>query len=154
MGLLGTQNPGLGAFRVHAAMRQMGFDLSRATCGRILAMIREVYGYEKPEGRRGATRAMPFAASARQEVWSPDVRHLDMVDEGLVGGKAYAVTVMDNYSRAILSSAVTRAGRTSSPSFPSSTGRWSVTGRPRPSSRTQAPSSSPTGRGPSTRSWA
>ena len=32
-----AQNPGLGAFRVHAAMRQMGFDLSRATCGRILA---------------------------------------------------------------------------------------------------------------------
>ncbi len=36
------------------------------------------------------------------------MRHLDMVDESLVGGKAYAVTVMDNYSRAILSSAVTR----------------------------------------------
>jgi hypothetical protein len=31
-----------------------------------------------------------------------------MVDESLVGSKAYAVTVMDNYSRAILSSAVTR----------------------------------------------
>ena len=45
-----AQNPGLGAFRVHAALGQMGFDLSRATCGRILAQIREVYGYEKPEG--------------------------------------------------------------------------------------------------------
>jgi hypothetical protein len=31
-----------------------------------------------------------------------------MVDEGLVGSKAYAVAVMDNYSRAILASAVTR----------------------------------------------
>lgn len=31
-----------------------------------------------------------------------------MVDEALVGGKAYCVTVMDNYSRAILASAVTR----------------------------------------------
>src|SRR5215213_961828 len=81
-----AQNPGLGAFRVHAAMRQMGFDLSRATCGRILAMIREVYGYdEKPEGGSGVTQAaMPFAASARHEVWSADVRHLDMVDESLV----------------------------------------------------------------------
>ncbi|MDQ5819216.1 MAG: helix-turn-helix domain-containing protein [Actinomycetota bacterium] len=105
-----AQNPGLGAFRVHAAMRQMGFDLSRATCGRILAMIREVYGYEKPgfASGSGATRAMPFAASARHEVWSADVRHLDIVEESLVGSKAYAVTVMDNYSRAILSSAVTR----------------------------------------------
>jgi putative transposase len=89
-------------------MRQMGFDLSRATCGRLLARVREVYGYEKPQGGGGARRAMPFAASERHEVWSADVRHLDMVDEGLVGGKAYAVAVMDNYSRAILASAVTR----------------------------------------------
>ena len=103
-----AKNPGLGAFRVHAALAQMGFDLSRATCGRILARIREVYGYEKPEGGAGTEKAMPFAASERHEVWSADVRHLDMVDESLVGGKAYAVTVMDNYSRAILASAVTR----------------------------------------------
>ena len=103
-----AQNPGLGAFRVHAALSQTGFDLSRATCGRILAMIREVYGYEKPRAGDGARREMPFAASTWHEVWSADVRHLDMVDEDLVGGKAYAITVMDNYSRAILSSAVTR----------------------------------------------
>jgi transposase InsO family protein len=69
--------------------------------------VREVYGYEKPEGG-GTPRAMPFAASERHEVWSADVRHLDMVDDSLVGGKAYSVTVMDNYSRAILASAVTR----------------------------------------------
>ena len=103
-----AQNPGLGAFRVHAAMRQMGFDLSRATCGRILAMIREVYGYEKPEGGGRTERMMPFAATERHQIWSADVRHLDMVDESLVGSKAYAVTIMDNYSRAILASAVTR----------------------------------------------
>jgi putative transposase len=103
-----AQNPGLGAFRVHAALVQMGFDLSRATCGRILAQVREVYGYEKPQCGGGARMAMPFAATRRHEIWSADVRHLDMVDESLVGGKAYAVTVMDNYSRAILSSAVTR----------------------------------------------
>lgn len=103
-----AQNPGLGAFRIHAALVQMGFDLSRATCGRILAQVREVYGYEKPQAGSGAPRAMPFAATERHEVWSADVRHLDMIDEDLVGGKAYAITVMDNYSRAILSSAVTR----------------------------------------------
>lgn len=51
---------------------------------------------------------MPFAATERHQIWSADVRHLDMVDESLVGSKAYAVTVMDNYSRAILSSAVMR----------------------------------------------
>jgi transposase len=103
-----AQNPGLGAFRVHAALGQMGFDLSRATCGRILAQVREVYGYAKPKGGDGTKRAMPFAASERHEIWSADVRHLDMVDEDLVGSKAYSVTVMDNYSRAILASAVTR----------------------------------------------
>jgi transposase InsO family protein len=103
-----AQNPGLGAFRIHAALVQMGFDLSRATCGRILAQVREVYGYEKPRAGDGSTRTMPFAASERHEVWSADVRHLDMVDEDLVGGKAYSVTIMDNYSRAILASAVTR----------------------------------------------
>jgi hypothetical protein len=45
-----AKNPGLGAFRIHAALVQMSFDLSRAICGRILAQVREVYGYEKPEG--------------------------------------------------------------------------------------------------------
>jgi putative transposase len=103
-----AKNPGLGAFRIHAALTQMGFDLSRATCGRILARVREIYGYEKPEGGGGTRRAMPFAASERHELWSADVRHLDMVDERVLGGKAYAVTVMDNFSRAILASAVTR----------------------------------------------
>jgi putative transposase len=103
-----AQNPGLGAFRVHAALVQMGFHLSRATCGRLLAQVREVYGYEKPAAGDGAKKMMPFAASKRHDIWSADVRHLDMVDEGLVGGKAYSVTIIDNYSRAILASAVTR----------------------------------------------
>ena len=43
---------------------------------------------------------MPFAASERHEIWSANVRHLDMVDEFLVGGKAYAVTVRDKFPRA------------------------------------------------------
>ena len=144
-----AKNPGLGAFRVHAALAQMGFDLSRATCGRILARVREVYGYEKSKASDGTKRAMPFAASERHEVWSADVRHLDMVDEGLVGGKAYAVTVMDNYSRAILSSAVTR--RQDLSAFLSVLCRAVARyGAPGCSSRTQGPSSFPTGRGPST----
>jgi putative transposase len=103
-----AQNPNLGAFRVHAALEQMDIRLSRATCGRILARVRELYGYEKPRAGGGAERAMPFAASRWHEYWSADVRHLDMLDEDLIGGKSYVVTVMDNYSRAILSSAVTR----------------------------------------------
>jgi putative transposase len=103
-----ARNPNLGTFRVHAALEQMGIRLSRATCGRILAQVRELYGYEKLRAGGGARRAMPFAASRWHEYWSADVRHLDMLDEGRFDGKAYVVTVMDNYSRAILSSAVTR----------------------------------------------
>ncbi len=37
------QNPHLGAFRVHAALAQMGIHLSPATCGRILALNRRLY---------------------------------------------------------------------------------------------------------------
>ena len=68
-----AQNPNLGAFRVHAALKQMSFDLSRATCGRILAQVREVYGYEKPEGGGTAKRTMPFSATERRQIWSADV---------------------------------------------------------------------------------
>jgi hypothetical protein len=79
------------------------------------------------------------------------VRHLDMLDEELVGGKAYSVTVMDNYSRAILASAVTRRQDLSAflSVFYRAAERY---GAPtRPSSPTRGLSSSPTGRGRSTR---
>ena len=46
--------------------------------------------------------------SLEHEALGVYVRHLDMVDESLVGSKAYAVTVMDNFSRTILASALTR----------------------------------------------
>lgn len=49
---------------------------------------------------------MPFPAERRHQFWSADVRYLDVVDEGLVGSKAYAITVLDNYSRAVVASAV------------------------------------------------
>jgi len=57
-----AQNPQIGAFRVHAALKQRGFDLSRTTCGRILAQVRELYGYDKPKSGSGSEKAMPFAS--------------------------------------------------------------------------------------------
>lgn len=51
---------------------------------------------------------MPFRASRRHQFWSADVRYLDAVDEHLVGGRAYAITVLDNHSRAVLASSVSR----------------------------------------------
>ena len=43
------KNPNLGEFRVHAALAQVCIHLSPRTCGRILALNRRIYGYEKPE---------------------------------------------------------------------------------------------------------
>jgi putative transposase len=104
-----AQNPQIGAFRVHAALEQKGFDLSRTTCGRILAQVREIYGYEKPKSGAGAKKPMPFAASRHHEYWTADVRYLDMLDEDLLAeGMVYTITILENYSRAVLASSLTR----------------------------------------------
>jgi putative transposase len=104
-----AQNPQIGAFRVHAALKQKGFDLSRTTCGRVLAQVREIYGYEKPKSGGGAKKPMPFASKRHHEYWTADVRYLDMLDESLLAeGMVYAITIMENYSRAVLASSVTR----------------------------------------------
>jgi putative transposase len=62
-----AQNPRIGAFRVHVALKQKGFDLSRTTCGRVLAQLREIYGYEKPKSGGGAKTPMPFASKRHHE---------------------------------------------------------------------------------------
>jgi transposase InsO family protein len=104
-----AQNPQIGAFRAHAALKQKGFDLSRATCGRILVRVREIYGYDKPKSGGGAKKSMPFASSRHHEFWTADVRYLDMLDEELLAdGMVYAITILENYSRALLASALTR----------------------------------------------
>lgn len=101
------RNPNLGAFRVHAALAQVGIHLSPRTCGRILATNRALYGLDKRRGPVKEKREMPFAASRRHQFWTADVRYLDMVDED-VFGRAYAITILENHSRAILASALTR----------------------------------------------
>jgi hypothetical protein len=47
---------------------------------------------------------MPFRAKRRHQFWSADVRYVDH----RLGGEAYVISVLDNHSRAILSSALTR----------------------------------------------
>jgi Integrase core domain len=60
---------------------------------------------EKPSRGRREKREMPFEASHRHEYWTSDVRYLDhSIPET---GQAYAVAILENYSRAILASAVT-----------------------------------------------
>lgn len=99
------ENPGLGAFRVHAALAQMGIHLSPATAGRILALNRKLYGLEKPKGPSSEAREMPFASRRRHEYWTADVRYMN---DHRLGGRIYVVSVLENHSRAILASSVSR----------------------------------------------
>jgi len=46
---------------------------------------------------------MPFAAQRRHQYWSVDIRHLDVAH---VGGKVYCISILENFSRAILASGI------------------------------------------------
>lgn len=59
------ENPLLGEWRVHAALLREGIEVSPATCGRIMAANRELYGLEKPKRERREKLEMPFRASHR-----------------------------------------------------------------------------------------
>ena len=95
------QNPTLGEFRVHAALKQLGIELSPRTCGRILALNRKLYGLPLPPKAPREPKPMPFAAQYRHQVWSVDLRYLD---HHLGDFKVYCLTILDNYSRAVLAS--------------------------------------------------
>ena len=99
------QNPELGAFRIHAALKQLGIHLSTRTCGRILARNRKLYGLRGPEAKPREPKPMPFKANRRHQYWTVDVRYLD---HQLGGGNIYSITILDNYSRFIVASTVSR----------------------------------------------
>ena len=98
-------NPELGEFRIHAALAQLGIDLSPRTCGRILALHRAL-GAPKPAATvPHEPQPMPFAAVRRHQYWSVDVRYVE--DHQLGTGKpAYVIAILENFSRAILASAI------------------------------------------------
>ncbi len=100
------ENPGLGAFRVSAALRQQGIILSPRTCGRIMAKHRKLYGLERVETPPRVPKPLPFAPTQPHEYWCMDIRYLD---HRLGGGKVYCLSVMDGYSRAILASMLSRS---------------------------------------------
>ncbi len=98
-----SENPLLGAYRVSAALEQMGIKLSRATCGRLLALNRDLYHLQVP--RKPKPKAeMPFRAERRHQFWSVDIRYLDM--HRLGDGMIYCISLLENFSRAILASAI------------------------------------------------
>jgi transposase len=99
-----SENPLLGAYRVSAALEQMGIKLSRATCGRLLALNRDLYHLQMPRQERPKA-AMPFRAERRHQFWSVDIRYLDM--HRLPGVEmVYCISLLENFSRAILASAI------------------------------------------------
>jgi transposase InsO family protein len=101
------QNPLLGAFRMHAALKQAGIKVSPRTCGRLLAVNRRLLQQARPVVPATDPLPMPFAATKRHEYWSIDIRYVDMHTLG--GGMIYCFTVLDNYSRAVLTSTLTRS---------------------------------------------
>ena len=100
------ENPRLGAFRIHAALRQVGIYLSPRTCGRILAHNRAVYGLAGAVALPHEPQPHPFLARWRHQYWTVDLRYIDM--HTLDGGKIYVISILENYSRAILASALSR----------------------------------------------
>jgi len=101
------ENPLLGEFRIHAALKQLGIHLSQRTCGRILALNRSLYSMPGPTAEPHEPKPMPFAASRRHQYWTVDVRYLDMHQLG--GGMIYCISILENYSRCMLASLLSRS---------------------------------------------
>ena len=81
------ENPELGAFRMHAALKQLGIELSPRTCGRIMARNRKLYGLAKPA--RAPQTKTPHAlrgdaAASVLECRYPPSRHGEHRHEGLL----------------------------------------------------------------------
>ncbi len=100
------ENPELGAYRIHTALLQMGIKLSPRTCGRILALNRKLYHLQMPVKHGRPKKEMPFKAIRRHHYWTNDIRYLDMHQLG--GGMIYCISILENFSRAILASAISR----------------------------------------------
>jgi putative transposase len=100
------ESPELGAYRVRAALEQIGIHLSQATCGRLLALNRKLYGLPAPSG--GAPRErkeMPYKAHFKHEIWSVDIRYIEEHNLGFPE-PVYLISVLENYSRACLASKI------------------------------------------------
>jgi putative transposase len=102
-----ASNPDLGAYRVMAALEQIGIKLSQATCGRLLALNRKLYGLPQPKGSAPREKKeMPFKANFRHEYWSVDVRYIEEHRLPDVKGPVYLISILENYSRAVLASKI------------------------------------------------
>lgn len=99
------ENPLLGEYRVHTALKREGIEVSPATCGRIMAANRQIYGLETHQREPRAKLEMPFKAVRRHQYWSADIRY---IEEHLLPDPrpVYVISIFENFSRAVLSSAI------------------------------------------------
>ena len=90
---------------INTALKREGIEASPATCGRIMAANRQLYGLPKPQRQPRAKQEMPFRASHRHEYWSADIRY---IEEHLLPDPrpVYVITIFENFSRMVLSSAI------------------------------------------------
>jgi hypothetical protein len=105
VGKLVAESPELGAYRVRAALEQIGIHLSQATCERLLALNRKLYGLSKPKAAPRERQEMPFKAHFKQEIWSVDIRYIEEHNLGFPE-PVYLISVLENYSRACLASKI------------------------------------------------
>ncbi len=98
------ENPLLGEWRMYAALKQLGISVPPRTCGRIMAENRQLYGIKPPPKEPHQPKPHPFKAAARHERWCLDIRYIEKHRIAEIKGSFYVITVMDAFSRAILSS--------------------------------------------------
>ncbi len=100
------ENPLLGEYRVHTALLRMGIEVSPATCGRIMAANRQLYGLQQPPHSSSYPKwEMPFKAERRHQYWCCDVRYIE--EHLLPDSKPVSIiTVFESFSRMVLSSKI------------------------------------------------
>jgi len=98
------ENPLLGEWRMYAALKQLGISVPPRTCGRIMAENRQLYGIKPAPKEPHQPKSHPFKAAARHERWCVDIRYIEKHRIPEIKGSFYVITVMDAFSRAILSS--------------------------------------------------
>ncbi len=75
------------------------------TCGRILALHRELGAPRPTAAMPHDPQPMPFSAQRRHKYWSIDIRYI--TNHALSTGKpAYVISILENFSRALLASAI------------------------------------------------
>jgi len=92
---------------MHTALLREGIEVSPAACARIMASNRQLYGLPKPPHSPRPKLEMPFKAVRRHQYWSCDVRYIE--EHQLEDPRpVYSITIFENFSRAILSSTISR----------------------------------------------